>query len=348
MASIEDLDNLRTQALAQLAAATDQPGLVAWKNAFLGRQSDLVRFSQGLGALPAEERRTAGQRFNAVRQALEQALAAAEARLQQAALTSALVAEHVDISLPGHMAALGRTHLINQTLDQIIDAFQDMGFQIWESPDVESDEYNFELLNVPPDHPARDMQDTFYVETPPGAPRVVLRTHTSGGQMHAMRASAPKPIRMLLPGRCHRNEDVTARHGMMFYQFEFLVVGRGITMAHLKGTLGTMAERLFGLGTRARLRASYFPFTEPSAELDVSCFLCDGAGCRMCKYTNWLELGGCGMVHPVVLHNGGYDPNEFSGFAGGFGVERVAILKYGIDDIRWFFSGDERFLGQFG
>jgi phenylalanyl-tRNA synthetase alpha chain len=348
MGSIEGLDNLRVRALAQLAAVTDQPGLAGWKSAFLGKQSDLVRFSQGLGTLPAEERRAAGQSFNATRQALEQALAAAEGQLQQAASISALTAEHVDVSLPGRAAPVGRMHPVMATLGQIIDIFRDMGFQVWESPDVETDEYNFELLNMPPDHPARDMQDTFYVETPPDAPPVVLRTHTSAGQLHAMRASAPRPIRMLLPGRCHRHEDVTARHEMMFFQFEFLVVGRDITMAHLNGTLGTMAQRLFGAGTRVRLRASHFPFTEPSAELDISCFICDGAGCRMCKFTNWLELGGCGMVHPVVLRNGGYDPDEFSGFAGGFGVERVAILKYGIDDIRLFYNGDERFLQQFG
>jgi phenylalanyl-tRNA synthetase alpha chain len=348
MSAIEELDDLQTHALTQLAVATDQPGLLAWKNAYLGKQSELMRFSQRLGALPAEQRRDAGQRFNAIRQTLEQALAAAQEQLTHSKLTSALEAERTDVTLSGRASALGRFHPIMRALAEVIAAFGEMGFQVWESPDVETDEYNFGLLNMPADHPARDMHDTFYVETPPDAPRMVLRTHTSPGQIHAMRASAPNPVRMILPGRCHRNEDVTARHEMMFTQFEFLAVGHGITMAHMKGTLSAMAKRLFGPDTQVRLRASYFPFTEPSAELDVSCFLCNGAGCRMCKYSNWLELGGCGMVHPTVLRNGGYDPAEFSGFAGGFGADRVAILKYGIDDIRWFYSGDERFLQQFG
>jgi phenylalanyl-tRNA synthetase alpha chain len=192
------------------------------------------------------------------------------------------------------------------------------------------------------------MQDTFYVEMPPDAPRTLLRTHTSPGQIHAMRRYAPDPLRVLLPGKCYRNEQVTARSEAMFHQFEFLAVGKHITLGDLKGTLGNFAQRMFGAGTQVRLRASFFPFTEPSAEMDVSCYLCRQKGCRVCKYTGWLEIGGCGMVHPNVLRNGGYDPTVYSGFAGGFGPERIAMTRYSIDDIRWFYSGDLRFIEQFG
>jgi phenylalanyl-tRNA synthetase alpha chain len=237
--------------------------------------------------------------------------------------------------------------LTTQVLRQTFAIFATLGFQIWESREVETDDYNFGLLNFAPDHPARDMQDTFYVEMPPNAPKVVLRTHTSPGQIHAMRRYAPQPLRVLLPGKCYRSEQVTSRSEFMFHQFEFLAVGQTITMSDLKGTLHTFAEQMFGEGTEVRLRPSFFPFTEPSAELDVSCFLCKGKGCRVCKSSGWLEIGGCGMVHPNVLTNGGYDPTKFSGFAGGFGPERIAMLKYDIDDIRLFHSGDLRFLRQF-
>jgi phenylalanyl-tRNA synthetase alpha chain len=348
MGIIEELNELHERALVALAAVKNPQALTEWKSAFLGKQGAFTRLSRGLGALPPEERPAVGQQVNTKRKALEQALANAEQRVKRAARSDELEADQVDVTLPGRSPALGRLHPSIQTLRLIFDIFGDMGFQVWESPEVETDEYNFGLLNFPPDHPARDMQDTFYIETPPGAERLLLRTHTSPGQIHAMRRYAPEPVRVLLPGKCYRNEQVTARSDMMFHQFEFLAVGRNITMADLKGTLGGMAVRLFGPGARVRLRPSYFPFTEPSAELDISCLVCGGVGCQICKQSGWLEIGGCGMVHPVVLRNGGYDPDEFSGFAGGFGPERIAILKHGIDDIRWFFSGDERFLQQFG
>lgn len=348
MAIVEELNELYERAVVALATVKDPAALTEWKSAFLGKQGGFTRLSRGLGALPAEERPLVGQQVNAKRQALEQALEQAEQRLKHGARAAKLEAEQVDVTLPGRDPSPGRLHPTTQTLRLIFETFRDMGFQVWESSEVELDEYNFGLLNFPPDHPARDMQDTFYVETPPGSERVVLRTHTSPGQIHVMRRYAPAPVRVLLPGKCYRMEQVTARSEMMFYQFEFLAVGHNITMADLKGTLGGMAVRLFGPGTRVRLRPSYFPFTEPSAELDVTCFLCGGAGCRICKHAGWLEIGGCGMVHPTVLRNGGYDPDKFSGFAGGFGPERIAMLKYGIDDIRWFYSDDERFLQQFG
>jgi phenylalanyl-tRNA synthetase alpha chain len=348
MGLIEELDDVYERALVGLAAASDAATLAEWKRAFLGRQGALTQLSRRLGSLPPAERPAAGQRLNTTRQALEQALAQAEARLAHAARQEALEAERVDVTLPGRAPALGRLHPSTQILRTIIEAFGEMGFQVWESPEVETDEFNFGLLNMPPDHPARDMWDTFYIETPPGSERVLLRTHTSPGQIHAMRHYAPKPVRVILPGKCYRYEQVTARSEMMFHQVEGLAVGRRITLADLKGTLVGFAERLYGEGTRTRFRPSYFPFTEPSVEFDIECFLCHGAGCRICKYSGWLEILGAGMVHPTVLRNGGYDPSTFSGFAFGLGPERIAMLRYGIDDIRWFFSGDERFLQQFG
>jgi phenylalanyl-tRNA synthetase alpha chain len=347
MAHAEEIAALEQRALGALAEARDLKALAEWKTANLGKQGAVTMASRGLGALPAEERPAAGQRINALRAALDAAFDDAERRLKAAALSDELESDGVDVTLPGQAPAVGRVHPTNQVLRQVTKIFGDMGFTTYESREVETDDYNFTLLNTPPDHPARDMQDTFYVETPPDGPKVVLRTQTSPGQMRAMQQYAPEPIRLLMPGKCYRNEKVTARAEFMFYQFEFLAVGRNITLGDLKGTLDTFAERIFGKGVRTRLRPSYFPFTEPSAEMDVSCFLCGGKGCRICKHSGWLEIGGCGMVHPTVLRNGGYDPAEFSGFAGGFGPERIALLKYQIDDIRWFYSGDERFLEQF-
>lgn len=348
MAIVEDINDLYEQAVAALAVIDGPTALLEWKGAFLGKQGAFTRLSRGLGALPPDERPRAGQQLHMRRQALEEAYDGAEQVVKQAVRERRFVSEQVDITLPGRGVSLGRLHPSTQMLRLVFDIFRDMGFQVWESPEVETDAYNFGLLNFPPDHPARDMHDTFYLETAPGAERVVLRTHTSPGQIHAMRRYAPEPLRVLLPGKCYRMEQVTARSEMMFHQFEFLAVGHQITMADLKGTLAGMATRLFGPGTVVRLRPSYFPFTEPSAELDVTCFLCKGMGCRICKQSGWLEIGGCGMVHPVVLRNGGYDPEVFSGFAGGFGPERIALLKYDIDDIRLFFADDERFLQQFG
>ncbi|NWF81835.1 MAG: phenylalanine--tRNA ligase subunit alpha [Chloroflexi bacterium] len=348
MTVIDELSALEQEATAALAATQDVAALAEWKSRYIGKSGALTRLSRGLGALPADQRPEVGRRVNALRQHLEDAYAAAELRLTGAAISAELSADQVDVTLPGRRPALGYTHLTNQVLAQVQTIFAEMGFQVWESPEVELDDYNFGLLNFAEDHPARDMQDTFYVEMPPGAPSVLLRTHTSPGQLHAMHRYAPQPLRVLLPGKVYRNEQVTVRSEMMFHQFEFLAVGRHISMGDLKGTLAYFAERMYGAGTRVRLRPSYFPFTEPSAEMDVSCFLCNGKGCRVCKYAGWLEIGGCGMVHPTVLRNGGYDPELFSGFAGGFGPERIAMLKYGIDDIRGFYSGDARFVEQFG
>jgi phenylalanyl-tRNA synthetase alpha chain len=348
MALQEDLVHVEHQAQAELEAVATLESLAQWKSTYLGKNGAVTRLSRGLGSLSPEERPEVGRRVNALRGALEAAFAEVEGRIKAAARAEALSTERVDITLPGRVPAVGRMHLTNQVFQKVSAIFAEMGFQIWESREVELDDYNFGLLNFPPEHPARDMQDTFYVEMPEPAPRVLLRTHTSPGQIHAMRSYAPRPLRMLLPGKCYRNEQITARSEVMFHQFEFLAVGQHITMGDLKGTLASFAERMYGAGTQVRLRASYFPFTEPSAEMDVSCYLCGGKGCRVCKYTGWLEIGGCGMIHPNVLRNGGYDPEEFSGFAGGFGPERISMSKYSIDDIRWFHSGDLRFIGQFG
>lgn len=344
---IEQLELAEKQALTELGNITSLDGLRGWKNTYLAKAGPIAEISRGMGKLSAEERPRVGQRINAVKQALQSAYDQLEQQLSAEARAAELERDRVDITLPGRPVTAGRLHLTTQTLREIERIFATLGFTVWESSEVELDEYNFGLLNFPPDHPARDMQDTFFVKTPPDSPKVVLRTHTSPGQIHAMRRFAPEPVRVLLPGKCYRSEQVTARHEMQFTQFEFLAVGRNITMGDLKGTLDAFAKGMYGPETSVRLRPSYFPFTEPSAEMDVSCNICQGKGCRVCKYTGWLEIGGCGMVHPNVLRNGGYDPEEFSGFAGGFGPERIAMMKYGIDDIRWFNSGDIRFLEQF-
>ncbi len=348
MIRTDDLTALEAEAQADLAAVGDLADLAEWKSRYTGKSGALTHALRSMGSVPAEQRPERGRRVNALRELLDAAFEAAEARLKLAAQDAELAADRIDVTMPGHAPALGHLHLTTQVLRQVEAIFAEMGFQVWESPEVELDDMNFSQLNFAPDHPARDMQDTFYVEMPPEAPAVLLRTHTSPGQMHAMRRYAPAPLRVLLPGKVYRNEQVTARSEMMFHQFEFLAVGHRITMADLKGTLGFFAERMYGPGTKVRLRPSYFPFTEPSVEMDVSCFLCAGKGCRICKHVGWLEIGGCGMVHPNVLRNGGYDPEVFSGFAGGFGPERIAMLKYGIDDLRNFYSGDVRFVEQFG
>jgi len=247
---------------------------------------------------------------------------------------------------------LGHLHISTQTLRQIYAIFAEMGFQVYDGPDVETDEYNFGLLNIPPYHPARDMWDTFWVSQNPDAGpadrSLVMRTHTSPGQIRAMREHCPEPIRVILPGKCYRFEQITARSEHQFYQVEGLAVGKGIRLTDLTGTLQQFARKMYGAGRRLRVRGSYFPFTEPSIEADMDCILCNGKGCSVCKYSGWLEIAGAGMVHPVVLRNGGYDPDVYSGFAFGMGVERPAMLKYDIKDIRYFYGNDLRFLEQFG
>ena len=340
---LDQLKTIEEDALATLAVAHDAAGLEGWRVAVLGRKGSLTHALRGLGQLPRDERPAAGAEANRVKDRLEAAFSAHQEVLQQAEIAATLAAEAVDVTLPGRPPSLGRIHPSNAVLRRIYAIFGQMGFQVYDAPDVELDEINFQLLNIPPDHPARDMQDTFYTKDPP----VLLRTHTSPGQIRAMRQFAPAPLRVILPGKCFRYEQVTARSEFMFHQVEGLAVGKGITMADLKGTLQEFANQLYGEGRQLRFRCSYFPFVEPGVEVDMDCILCGGRGCRLCKYSGWLEISGAGMVHPVVLRNGGYDPAIYTGFAFGMGPERITMLKHSIDDIRYFFSNDVRFLEQF-
>jgi len=338
-----NLDQIEKAALEALAAVPDSAGRERWRSGCVGRSAPVMAALGTLGSLPKEERRAFGQRGNQVKQALERAFEAASERIRQAELARALEAGTIDVTAPGRRRGRGRLHPATQTLRRIYAIFAEMGFQIYRSRDVETDEMNFGLLNIPPHHPARDMWDTFYTT----APNVILRTHTSPGQIHVMRERCPEPIRVILPGMCYRYEQITASKDIQFYQVEGLAVGRRITMADLKGTLTAFAHALFGPKVRTRFRADHFPFTEPSAEMDVECFVCEGRGCPVCKQSGWLEILGCGMVHPEVLRNGGYDPGEFSGFAFGMGPQRITMLMHKIEDIRYFFANDVRFLEQF-
>jgi phenylalanyl-tRNA synthetase alpha chain len=340
---LDALRELEDRALSELQAIDDSEALQAWSQRYLGRKGALTPLFRGLRELPREERPEAGQALNQAKQSLAAAMEAREAELRAVQQAASMSAEAVDVTLPGRMPTLGRLHPSTLTLRRIYAIFAEMGFQVYRAPDVETDLANFELLNIPPHHPARDMWDTFYT-TGEG---VLLRTHTSPGQIRAMREYCPEPIRVILPGMCYRYEQVTARSEMMFYQVEGLAVGTRITMTDLKGVMAEYASRMFGAGRRMRFRASHFPFTEPSVEVDMDCILCGGEGCRVCKYTGWLEISGAGMVHPVVLRNGGYDPDVYSGFAFGMGVERPAMLLHGVTDIRYFFGNDLRFLRQF-
>lgn len=340
---LAQLDELYAQSLQELEMAGTTAVLDEWHKNTLGRKGSVYLLTRQVGQLPPEERPAFGQRLNVVKQGLEAAYEARLANLRAVELQAQITASALDVTLPGRRQWQGRLHPATQTLRDIYRIWGDMGFQVYRSRDVETDEYNFELLNIPQHHPARDMWDTFHTTTP----GVLLRTHTSPGQIHAMREYYPEPIRVILPGMCYRYEQITARSEIQFHQVEGLAVGKNISLADLKGTLTDFARRMFGQDRAVRFRANYFPFTEPSAEMDVSCILCDGAGCNVCKYTGWVEILGCGMVHPVVLRNGGYDPAVYSGFAFGMGPERIAMLKYRIDDIRYFWSNDLRFLEQF-
>jgi phenylalanyl-tRNA synthetase alpha chain len=340
---LEQLDQIERNALQALDAAGGTAALEAWRVAHLGRNAPLMTVLGDLGNLSKDERPAIGKRGNEVKRRLEEAHAARAERLRQAEMEQALRAGALDVTLPGRPVPRGRLHPATLGLREINAIFAEMGFQVYRSREVESDDYNFGLLNMPPHHPARDMWDTFYTTQP----NVILRTHTSPGQIHAMRQFCPEPIRVVLPGMCYRYEQITARADIQFYQVEGLAVGRNVTLSDLKGTLSDFARRMFGQQVRTRFRADHFPFTEPSAEMDVECFVCDGKGCAVCKQTGWLEILGCGMVHPTVLRNGGYDPTEFSGFAFGMGPQRITMLKHRIEDIRYFFQNDMRFLEQF-
>ena len=340
---LDKLDNIRTDTLAELAEVTSAEKLRQLYNQTVGKKGEITTMLRTIGELDPAERPVVGKRANEVRQELEAAFAEREEFIKARELARSLEAGAIDVTLPGRPVPTGRLHPATQTLREIYDIWADMGFQVYRSRDVEDDDVNFTLLNIPPHHPARDMWDTFHT-TEPG---VILRTHTSPGQIHAMREAAPEPIRVILPGMCYRYEQITARSEIQFHQVEGLAVGRNIRMTDLKGTMAEFARRLYGPTRQVRYRASHFPFTEPSMEVDVECALCGGEGCPVCKYTGWLEIGGAGMVHPVVLANGGYDPSVFSGFAFGIGPERITMQMHDIQDIRLFWANDLRFLEQF-
>jgi len=351
---LDELKRIEKAALAELSTVVDQAGLDGWRVTHLGRNSDLMQIFDNLGSVTREERPAIGRRANEIKKALESAFEGRVSALEQETLSRSLQGDRLDVTLPGRRLALGRLHPDTRTLRELYRIFGEMGFQVYRSREVEDDEHNFQLLNFPPGHPARDMQDTFFLETRTGnsSNPLLLRTHTSPGQIHAMREAAstnpdnPPALRMILPGMVYRVEQTDARHETQFDQVEGLAIGRGIRFSDLKGTLADFARRMFGPQTRTRFRASFFPFTEPSAEYDIGCFLCGGSGCEVCG-SGWLEIGGCGMVHPIVLRNGGYDPEQYTGFAFGLGPQRIAMLRYHIEDIRLFWQNDIRFLGQF-
>jgi phenylalanyl-tRNA synthetase alpha chain len=345
----QQLQELEKRALRDVASAADPAALQEVEVAYLGRKGELKQILDGIGGLPAEERPRAGAAGNQVKQ---RALAAIEERrgtLQSGALEQRIDAERLDVTLPGRPVPRGSLHPVLETIREIARVLGQFGFVSYEGPEVETDELNFQLLNIPPDHPARDLWDTLYLKPPSdsdGNGRLLLRTHTSPGQIRVMR-STPPPIRALLPGRCFRYEAVDAGHAFEFFQVEGLMVDEGTTMATLRGLLDEVAHALFGADRPTRFRPGYYPFTEPSVAFDVLCVICEGKGCPACKRTGWMVILGAGMVHPVVLRNGGIDPERYQGFAFGMGPDRMTMLRYGIDDIRYFMANDLRFLDQF-
>lgn len=337
----EQLNNIRSTAAAALENSNTLAELEELRIQYLGKKGELTAVMKGMGKLSPEERPVIGQLANEVRSGIEQALEEKKAALEVQVAEARMQRETIDVTMPGRRRAEGNKHPLITVLDDLKDIFIGMGFTIAEGPEVELDYYNFEALNIPKDHPARDTQDTFYIDD-----EVVLRSQTSPVQVRTMEKQKP-PIRIIAPGRVYRSDAVDATHSPVFHQVEGLVVDKGITMADLKGTLEVFVKKLYGEETRLRFRPHHFPFTEPSAEVDISCFNCGGEGCRICKGEGWIEILGCGMVHPRVLQNCGIDPEVYSGFAFGIGLERVAMFRYDVDDLRLFFENDIRFLKQF-
>ena len=337
----EQLQALRERALAELAALEEPRALEEFRVRLLGKKGEVTALLRGMGAVPAEERPAMGQLINTLRAELEEALNARESALALKLKNERLAAETLDVTLPGKAAATGGLHPLSIVLEDLIDIFRSMGFDVVDGPEVETEHYCFEALNVPKDHPARDMQDTFYL-----GEDLLLRTQTSAAQIRVMETRKP-PIRIICPGRVFRADEVDATHSPMFHQVEGLVVDKGITLCDLKGVLTQFAQEIYGADTRVRFRPSFFPFTEPSVEVDVSCSACGGEGCRVCKGAGWIEILGAGMVHPRVLAGCGIDPAVYSGFAFGIGLDRLTTTRYKISDIRLLFENDQRFLSQF-
>ena len=337
-----DLEALQTEALASVAAAPDAATLDALELEILGKKGRLTTVLRGIGGLPAEDRPKVGAVANTVRTTIEGALSERGTTLRGSELTARLAAEAIDVTTPGRPIRRGTLHPSIEAMREIAQIFEQFGFVTYESPEIEDDLTNFQMLNIPPDHPARDLWDTLYVDVEGR----LLRTHTSPGQIRVMQSETP-PIRALLPGRCFRYEAIDASHGSEFFQVEGLMIDEGTTMADLKGLLDQFAKAMYGADKRTRFRPGYYPFTEPSVAFDVECLVCGGAGCPACGRTGWMTILGAGMVHPVVLQYGGLDPERYQGFAFGMGPERIKMLKHGITDLRLFLENDLRFLEQF-
>ena len=336
----EKLDQIREAALKSIDDANDS-ALEQIKVRYLGKKGELTAVLRGMGSLSPEERPKIGQLANEIRESIEAAIAKKVQNAQAQALERKLKSEKLDVTVPGTALPAGHIHPLTKVRRDLEDIFIGMGFQVVEGPEVELDYYNFQALNIPENHPARDTQDTFYITD-----NILLRSQTSPVQVRTMEKMKP-PIRIISPGRVYRSDALDSTHSPLFHQLEGLVVDKGITMGDLKGTLETFAKKMFGEQTRIRFRPHHFPFTEPSAEVDASCFVCGGKGCRLCKGEGWIEILGAGMVHPFVLSNCGIDPEEYSGFAFGLGIERITMISRGIDDIRLFYENDQRFLDQF-
>ena len=339
----EKLSQIKEAAAARLKEAADLKALDAIRVDILGKKGELTQILKGMGALSPEERPKVGQLVNKVRAEVEEMLAKTVSELQAKEQEAKLAMETIDVTMPGKAPEMGHMHPMTTVIENIKNIFIGMGYEIAEGPEVEEAYYNFEALNIPKDHPARDEQDTFYVE---GEDDFLLRTQTSPMQVRVME-TGKLPIRMIAPGRVYRSDEVDATHSPVFHQLEGLVIDKGITMGDLKGALAVFAKELFGEDTKVRFRPHHFPFTEPSAEMDASCFACGGKGCRVCKDSGWIEVLGCGMVHPKVLEMSGIDSKTYSGFAFGMGLERVAMQKYAISDLRLLFENDTKFLKQF-
>lgn len=337
----EQLEQIKKIALEQLSQVTDKAELENIRVKYLGKKGELTAILRGMGKLSAEERPVVGKVANEVREEIESAIDTKSEAIRTAEKAAKLNSEVIDISMPGKKQTMGKKHPLSLTLDQVNDIFLSMGFSIEEGPEVEYDHYNFEALNIPKDHPARGEQDTFYIND-----NIVLRTQTSPIQIRTMENQKP-PIKMIAPGKVYRSDAVDATHSPIFYQIEGLVVAENITFGDLKGTLEMFIQKMFGDNMKVKFRPHHFPFTEPSAEMDATCFVCGGKGCKVCKGSGWIEIVGCGMVHPQVLRNCGIDPEKYSGFAFGFGLDRIVMLKYGIEDIRLLYESDMRFLNQF-
>ena len=343
---LEKLDDIKSDAIDELRSVQSLKELEQWRVRYLGKKSALTQYLRSLASLPLDERKAVGASANEVKALLEATLAQKRASLKEDEFARAIDRGSIDVTLPGRPIPLGRLHPTTQMLREICDIFVALGFQVVEGPEVEWDYYNFEALNIPQDHPARDMFATFWIDTDTGQRPMLLRTHTSPMQIRVMERTRP-PVRVVVPGKVYRYEATDATHESMFYQIEGLAVDEHITLADLKGTLFEFARRLFGRERRVRFRCDYFPFVEPGVEMAIDCMACGGSGCRLCSGTGWIEILGAGMVHPDVLRRVDYDPDTYTGFAFGLGLERVPMLRYGIDDIRLFYSNDLRFLRQF-